>query len=75
MPTIEIDLAGNQLANLIDAAKNGEEILLAKDGNPVARLVAIDKPTPHRKFGSMKGKIWIAEDFDAPLPDHSSRPL
>jgi antitoxin (DNA-binding transcriptional repressor) of toxin-antitoxin stability system len=47
----------------------GEEIIIAKSGKPVARLVPFEKPSQNRKPGSAKGKIIIADDFDAPLPD------
>ena len=69
MPIIEIDQASMQLPKLIDDASKGEEILIAKDGSPVARLVPVHKSAKGLRFGSMKGKIWIADDFDAPLPD------
>lgn len=69
MPIIDIDQASMQLPKLVDDASKGEEILIAKDGSPVARLVPVRKPTKGLKFGSMKGRIWIADDFDAPLPD------
>ncbi|MQA38267.1 type II toxin-antitoxin system Phd/YefM family antitoxin [Rugamonas aquatica] len=69
MPTIDINDAKARLAALIDDAANGKEVVLAKDGHPVAQLVAIAKPSTRVKFGTMKGKIWIADDFDAPLPD------
>jgi len=52
---------------LIDRAEGGEEIVIARAGKPVARLVPL-APHPERKPGRMRGKIWIAEDFDAPLP-------
>ena len=46
----------------------GEEIIIAKSGKPVARLVPFEKPLQDRMPGSAKGKIIIANDFDAPLP-------
>ena len=61
--------AKTNFSKLVDAAAAGEEIIIAKAGKPTARLVPIDAPKPIRKFGRMKGKIRIAEDFDAPLPD------
>ena len=62
--------AKTHLSRLVDEAAAGEEIVIAKSGRPVARLVPIDPVLrPRRVFGQMKGKIWIADDFDAPLPD------
>ena len=64
--------AKSTLSRLVDEASAGEEIIIAKAGEPVAKLVAMKqskaklKPRP---LGLLKGKIWIADDFDAPLPD------
>lgn len=57
-----------QLSDLLDAVAR-EEIMLIKDGRPVARMVHIAPPVGERKPGSMKGRITIADDFDAPLPE------
>ena len=69
MPIIDINAAKDQLSTLLEAAKRGEEVVISQDGHSVARLVAIASATSVRKFGTMKGRIWIADDFDAPLPD------
>jgi antitoxin (DNA-binding transcriptional repressor) of toxin-antitoxin stability system len=69
MPTIDIDEAKTQLPVLIEAAARGEDIVIARGDKPLVRLVAINPQSKLRKPGSMKGKIWIADDFDAPLPD------
>jgi prevent-host-death family protein len=71
MGVFNIREAKAQLADLVDAACNGEDIVISKAGQPVARLVSV--ATAHgnpvaRKPGSLKGKIHIADDFDAPLP-------
>ena len=52
----------------VDRAADGEEIVIAKAGKPRARLVPV--PTAHkpRRPGGGKGKVWVADDFDAPLP-------
>jgi prevent-host-death family protein len=59
-----------KFSELVDAASRGDGTIIAKSGTPVAMLVPLDhgKPTPI-KFGTLKGKIWIADDFDDPLPD------
>jgi len=56
--------AKNQLSKLIDRAANGEEIILGKNGKPLARLVAYRATPAPRRPGESRGKIWIAEDFD-----------
>jgi len=61
--------AKTQLSALVDRAAAGEEIVITKYGRPRARLVALAK-TAHRRPGRAKGKIWMAADFDAPLPKH-----
>ncbi|MEW5847861.1 MAG: type II toxin-antitoxin system Phd/YefM family antitoxin [Myxococcota bacterium] len=66
--TVNIQSAEGHLSQLVDRAAAGEEIILARDGKPVARLVAFEQPVPRRKPGLWKGKIWVADDFDAPLP-------
>jgi antitoxin (DNA-binding transcriptional repressor) of toxin-antitoxin stability system len=48
---------------------SGEEIVIAKAGKPVARLVPIVSKAAQRVPGSAAGKIFISDDFDAPLPE------
>ncbi len=67
--TVNIHEAKTHLSRLLQRVMAGEEIVIAKSGRPVARLVPFGaKPEP-RVPGSAKGEIWIAPDFDAPLPD------
>ena len=61
--------AKTHLSRLVDRAAAGEEIIIAKAGRPVARLVPLEKTPVRRVPGRWKGKLWIARDFDAPLPD------
>ncbi len=61
--------AKTRLSNLVDRAAAGEEIIIAKAGKPMARLVPLAQPRPVRKPGGWEGKVWIADDFDDPLPD------
>jgi prevent-host-death family protein len=63
-----ISQAKAELSALIEEVQKGREVILAKAGKPVARLVAYRGPAGPRKPGSMAGKIWIAPDFDA-LPE------
>ena len=60
--------AKTNLSELVERAAAGEEIVIAKAGKPKARLVPI-AAKPERKFGLLKGKVWISPDFDDPLPD------
>lgn len=69
MRTVNIHEAKTQFSRLVDAAANGEEIVIAKAGVPAARLVPVERPKVVRRFGGLKGKVRIADDFDAPLPD------
>lgn len=68
MKTVNIHAAKTHLSSLVEEAAAGEEIILAKAGKPVARLVALEKPDFRKSFGILKGKVWISKDFDAPLP-------
>jgi prevent-host-death family protein len=70
MQTINIHDAKTHFSRLVDAAANGEEIIIAKAGKPAARLVPMERVKTKRRFGSLKGKIRMSADFDAPLPDH-----
>lgn len=58
-----------QLSALVKKAMMGEEIIIAKDNKPVAKLTGLNIARGPRKPGSAKGKIWIAPDFDEPLED------
>jgi prevent-host-death family protein len=63
-----ISEAKAELSALIEAVQKGREVIIAKAGKPVARLVAFRGPAQPRKPGSMAGEIWIGPDFDT-LPD------
>jgi prevent-host-death family protein len=65
---VNIHEAKTQLSKLLQRVIAGEEIVIAKSGAPIARLIPYEQqPTP-RTPGTAKGKIWIAPDFNAPLP-------
>jgi prevent-host-death family protein len=61
--------AKSSLSRLVDRAAAGEEIIIAKAGHPVARLVPFQGPRRPRRPGGWEGRVRIREDFDAPLPD------
>jgi len=65
---INIHEAKTNLSRLLAEVADGAEVVIAKAGKPVAKLVPIKPTTPARKPGYLKGKIKIAQDFDAPLP-------
>jgi len=67
--TVNIHEAKTNLSRLLQRVIAGEEIIIAKSGEPVARIVPFASTLTRRLPGSAKGKIWIAPDFDAPLPD------
>ncbi|CAE6840660.1 hypothetical protein R69658_08146 [Paraburkholderia aspalathi] len=69
MQTVNIHDAKTNFSRLVDAAAGGEEIVIAKAGKPAARLVPIECTKVTRRFGALKGKIRIADDFDAALPE------
>jgi prevent-host-death family protein len=66
--TVNLYEAKTQLSELVERAAAGEEIIIAKAGKPRARLVPLAAAKTLRKPGALKGKIWIADDFDDPLP-------
>jgi prevent-host-death family protein len=68
--TVNLYEAKTKLSSLVERAARGEEIVIAKAGKPKARLVAAEAlPNPRYKIGGWEGKVWIAEDFDEPLPN------
>ena len=69
MQTINIHDAKTNFSKLIDAVSRGDEIVIAKAGKPAARLVPVRAKKTLRKPGALKGKIRIAENFDAPFSD------
>ncbi len=62
--------AKTHLSHLVDRAAKGEEIVIAKAGVPLAKLVPLPKSKAKRKPGGWEGKIHISDDFDASLPDN-----
>jgi len=60
--------AKTHLSQLVDRAAAGEEIVIARSGKPVARLIAFHRDATPRQLGSMRGLINVADDFNDPLP-------
>ena len=69
MQQVNIHEAKTHLSKLVEIAAAGEEIIIAKSGKPIARLVAISKESTPRKKGLLEGRIKIKPEFDQPLPD------
>ncbi|MEK6374825.1 MAG: type II toxin-antitoxin system prevent-host-death family antitoxin [Acidobacteriota bacterium] len=67
--TVNIYEAKTRLSQLVDRAANGEEVIIARNGRPVARIVAFRRPAVIRRPGRLRGKIRLARNFDDPLPD------
>ena len=67
--TVNIHEAKTHLSRLLPRVMAGEEIIIARAGKPVARLIPIGDRPATRVPGSATGKVVIAPDFDAPLPD------
>ena len=70
MDTVNLQQAKTSLSALVERASHGEEIVIAKAGRPMARLVPFaQKPSGARKLGIWAGRVRIGDDFDDPLPD------
>ncbi len=70
MQTVNIHEAKTHLSRLLEDVAAGEEIIIAKAGKPVAKLVPIEsKPKARRKLGGLEGQFTVPDDFDDPLPD------
>jgi len=69
MAGIPIHKAKTDLSRLIARACAGEDVVIARGRHPVVRLVPVNRPTPKRKFGALKGKLVIASAFFEPLPE------
>lgn len=67
---VRLTEASAELVQLVEAALKGEEVVIFKDNQPVAKLTLLE-PTQRRpaKAGSAKGLVWMSDDFDEPLED------
>jgi len=66
---VNIHQAKTHFSRLLRRVANGEEVTIARAGVPVARLVPVVQKQNVRPLGFARGEVWIADDFDAPLPD------
>lgn len=71
MDTVNIHAAKTQLSRLVDAAAAGQEVVIARAGRPVAKLVPLAGPTTkaRRVLGGLAGRLRVPADFDVPLPN------
>jgi prevent-host-death family protein len=65
MHTVNMHEAKSNLSKLVEEALAGEEVVIARAGNPVVRLLPIQRDTRPREPGRLKGQVRIAPDFDA----------
>ncbi|GAB4057243.1 type II toxin-antitoxin system prevent-host-death family antitoxin [Uliginosibacterium sediminicola] len=70
MLSLNMHEAKSQLSKMVDQALAGEEVIIAKAGVPAVRLVpVVQAARAPRVPGALRGQIWMADDFDAPLPE------
>lgn len=69
MQQVNIYEAKTHLSQLVEQARQGDTVIIAKSGKPVAKLVALSSSRKDFCFGTLSGKTHIHEDFDAPLPE------
>ncbi|MXW24657.1 MAG: type II toxin-antitoxin system Phd/YefM family antitoxin [Chloroflexi bacterium] len=68
MTTVNIHEAKTNLSRLLAQVEAGEDVVIARNGTPVARLVAVEPPGK-REFGALRGRIKLDDSFFEPLPD------
>ena len=66
---VNIHDAKTHLSRIIDEVAAGAEVIIAKAGKPMARLIPITAPPKQKRLGLLKGKIKIPDDFNAPLDE------
>ncbi|MEW5967255.1 MAG: type II toxin-antitoxin system Phd/YefM family antitoxin [Pseudomonadota bacterium] len=69
MQTINIHEAKTHPSRLLEQVAEGEEIVIAKAGKPIARLVPLEAAPKKRRLGLLKGKLNVPDNFDAPLTE------
>ena len=68
MPTVNIYEARTKLAELVDLAASGTDVVILRRGKEVARITSLKTGKRPIVYGLMEGQGWMAEDFDGPLP-------
>ncbi len=67
---VSVHEAKTQLSRLLARAEAGEDVVITRNGAPVARLVSISGPRGKRRFGALRGRITVDDRFFAPLPEN-----
>lgn len=65
---VNIHEAKTHLSKLLERVSMGEEVIIAKAGKPIAKLVPIPTERPRFRLGSAKGEFVVPDDFNDPLP-------
>ena len=68
MEVVNVHVAKTQLSKLLARVEAGEEIVIARNGRPVARLLPAEGAPPRRRFGAFRGVVTVGPEFFAPLP-------
>jgi prevent-host-death family protein len=68
MRAVNVHEAKTHLSRLLQQVAEGKEIVIARDGDPIAKLVPF-RPPSRRRFGIDQGVFRVPDDFDAPLPE------
>jgi prevent-host-death family protein len=66
---VTVTEAKTQLSSLIERVVDGEEIVIRRGQEPVAKLIRYEVSPVRRQLGALRGKIWMSEDFDEPDED------
>lgn len=70
MKPVNIYDAKTRFSELVDKAAAGDDVIVCRNGKPLARITRLESgPKKRIKFGTLKGKIKLSADFEAPLPD------
>mgnify|MGYP006389394521 FL=1 len=67
--TVNIHAAKTQLSRLLEQVEEGEELVIARAGKPIARIVPLVPTRPKRRLGILEGQYTVADNIDDPLPD------
>ena len=64
---VTVSEAKAHFAELLKAAEAGETVIVTRHGKPIVRIDRVETPAKLPRVGALKGQIWMADDFDAPL--------
>ena len=73
MIEVNIHEAKTHLSRLLAQVERGEEVIIARSGEPIARIVAVKRGGARRILGQDAGSVWVADDFDAPVDPETMR--